>query len=165
MYQIREAYGECDFSDSRDNSLYTVDVKWLTPTNNCTWLEFFSTSPQLTPEECTRWPFLFVSSNPGNSVPASLQQLFALVFNGRWNWVDKWLYSHREVSDFEANIAIKFVSPLGKWEIVCRQWSGPFLSRIEFSPTKEITPCLSIEPLISHVLKFLLSEGYSLFLH
>lgn len=41
------------------------------------------------------------------------------------------------LSAFEANIATKFGSPLRKWETVCRQRSSPFLSSIEFSPTKD----------------------------
>lgn len=161
---------------SRDNRLFTVDVKWLwrlASTNNCAWLEHFSTWPHLnTWGVCEMSIFSF-------SVPhitkhcsfnwrrRSLQQLFVFVLMADEIDLTNDYISQRGLylSVFEANIAIKFGSPLGKWETVCGQWSNPFLSSIEFPPTKEITPRLSIEPLISHVLKFLLSEGHSLFLH
>lgn len=163
---------------SRDNRLLTVDVKWLwrlASTNNCAWLEHFSTRPHLNTWGACEMSFLFflllcLTSQTHwrfNWSRHSLQQLFVFVLMADEIDLTNDYVSQRGLylSVSEANIAIKFGSPLGKWETVCRQWSSPFLSSIEFPPTKERTPRLSIEPLISHVLKFSLSEEHSLFLH
>lgn len=94
----------------------------------------------------------------------NLQQLFVFILMKDEIDLTNYYASQRGLylSVFEANSAVKCVSLLGKWATVCRQWSSPFLSFFKFSPTN--TPWLSIEPLISHVLKFSLSEGHSLFL-
>lgn len=86
---------------SQDNRLFTVKVKWLchlAPTNNCAWLEYFSTWLRLTPEECTQCLFFFPFFASYHKIleiqlePAQFRAAFCFCFNGRWNWLDKLLH-------------------------------------------------------------------------
>lgn len=149
----------------------------MVSTNNCAWLKHFSTLPHLSTwgvHALCSFLFFFIhllclitKHWRFNCSRHSLQQLFVFVLmTDEIDLTNDYILQRGlYLSAFQANIAIKFGSPLGKWEIVCRHRNSPFLSSIEFSRTKEITPSLSIGSLISHVLKFLLSEGHSLFLH
>lgn len=117
----------------RDNRLFTVDMKWLWRFGFNKWLGLIgaflnSASPQHLRSVQVCLYFLFRASHQKTLEiqlePAQFTAAICFYFNGRWNCLDKWLYL-TERSVFEANIAIKCVSPLGKWETVCRQWSKP----------------------------------------
>ncbi len=108
-------------------------------------LDWSISQPSLTstPEECAWCLFLFVPHITKhlrfNCSQQGLQQLFVFILMKDEIDLTNNYYLQRGLylSVFEANIAIKFGSLLGKWETVCREWSSPFLSSIEFSPTKD----------------------------
>lgn len=98
-----------------------------------------------TPEECVClffFPPLCVSYLKTLEIQSQSAQFGAAIcfyFNERWNWLDKWLYLKERslFVCFWSKYCHKIRSPLGKWETVCRPWSSPFLSSIEFPPTKD----------------------------
>jgi len=148
----------------RDNRLFTVNVKWLmhlASTNNFICLEhFFVVLPQ-------NWNLFFpvcaTSQDTEDSIAVSTV-IFVLMTDGIV-FINDYLTETSVCVCFWSKNCHEMRLSTWKTEAVFKQWSSPFLSAIEFSPTKEIRPSLSIEPLISHVLKFLLAEGHSLFLH